>query len=74
MKNTKSNNNLRELGAVLLFQMVVEELAKSKKITINEAIDFFTKSKYYEAIFDFDSGLWKESPFYILELMEDDSF
>lgn len=34
----------------------------------NEAMLKFVSSCVYDALFDFETGIWKESPIYVLEL------
>lgn len=67
-----ANEKLKEFGAVVLMQMMAEKYAKKHNITFNEALRQFTSSKVYDALFDYDgTGLWKESPLYLLSFYEE---
>lgn len=66
------NEKLKEFGAVILMQKMLEKYAKKYKITFNEALEKFISSKVYDALFDYDgTGLWKEGPSYLLNFYEE---
>ena len=65
------NEKLKEFGAVTLMQLMLEKYVEKYKIPMNEALNEFTKSKTYDALFDYDgTGLWKEGPLYLLSFYE----
>ena len=48
----------------------VEELSLREGISYEDALLRFTSSKVYEALFDYDTGIWRESPDYLLNLYD----
>lgn len=72
MRNMSANEKLKEFGAVVLMQMMIEKYAEKHKISFNEALEKFTSSKVYDALFDYDgTELWKEGPSYLLNFYEE---
>ena len=43
-------------------------MAQEKQISYEDALLLFAGSRIYDALFDFDTGIWKESPEYHLDL------
>ena len=65
------DDKLREYGAVTLMQRMLEKYSEKHKVSMDEALNRFAKSKVYNALFDFDgTELWKEGPDYLLDLFE----
>lgn len=58
----------KEACAVITMRETISMLAESKNISYEQAMLKFTDSKIYDALFDFDTGIWKESPIYLLDL------
>lgn len=66
------NEQLKEFGALTLMQLMVEKYSEKYKIPFNDALEKFTSSKTYDALFDYDgTGLWKEGPLYLLNFYEE---
>ena len=60
----------KESCAVELMRDVVEALASRDNISYEEALLRFTKSRVYEALFDYDTGIWREGTDYLLNLYD----
>lgn len=66
------NEQLKEFGALTLMQLMIEKYSEKYKIPFNNALEKFTSSKTYDALFDYDgTGLWKEGPLYLLSFYEE---
>lgn len=61
----------RETCAVLNMRNTVAKIANQQDITYEEALLRFTDSPVYDALFDFETGVWRESPEYLLALWND---
>lgn len=48
----------------------VEALSLREGISYEDALLRFTSSRIYDALFDFDTEIWKESPVYLLNLYD----
>ena len=66
--NDKLTNEQKETCAVIAMRDAVALMAQEKQISYEDALLFFAGSRIYEALFDFDTGIWKESPEYLLDL------
>ena len=60
----------RETCAIIVMRDAVAEIAKQENLSYDEAMVRFVNSRVYEALFDYETGIWKESPVYILDLYE----
>ena len=60
----------RETCAIIVMRDAVAEIAKQENLSYDEAMGRFVSSRVYEALFDYETGIWKESPVYILDLYE----
>ena len=68
--NYKSTDSQKECCAVIAMSEAVETLAAREKISYEEALLRFTSSRAYEALFDFDTEIWKEGSDYLLSLYD----
>lgn len=60
----------KETCAVITMRDMLRKLANREKISYKEALYRFTSSNIYDALFDFDTGIWKEGPEYLLDLYD----
>jgi len=60
----------KNAAAVMVMQRVVEIYSSNQGVTLDEALERFSSSVVYDALFDFETGLWKEGPDYILDLFQ----
>lgn len=58
----------KETCAIITMRDTVAALAKKENISCNEAMMKFKNSCVYDALFDYETGIWMESPVYVLEL------
>lgn len=56
---------------VTVMRRMIEKYAEKEHICFDDAMLLFTQSPVYEALFDYDTGIWKEGPDYLLGLFED---
>ena len=68
MSNYNFTDTQKESCAVSLMRDTVKELALRDTISYEDALLRFTNSKVYETLFDYDTGIWRESPDYLLNL------
>ena len=66
----KSTDSQKECCAVIAMREAVETLAARENISYEEALLRFTSSRAYEALFDFDTEIWKEGSDYLLSLYD----
>lgn len=45
-------------------------LAKRENVLYEEALTRFAESKVYDALFDYETGIWKEDADYLLSLYD----
>ena len=68
--NYNFTDSQKESCAVNMMRDTVEELSIREGISYEEALLRFTSSRVYEALFDFETGIWKESSDYLLNLYD----
>lgn len=68
--NYNFTDSQKESCAVDLMRDTVEVLSLREGISYEEALLRFTSSKIYDTLFDYDTGVWKESPDYLLNLYD----
>ena len=66
--NDKMTTDQKETCAVIPMRDAVALLAQEKQISYEDALLLFADSRIYDALFDYDTGIWKESPEYLLDL------
>lgn len=70
METQKVSDELKEWCASVTMRDMLFNLAKQENITYEEALLKFTASPIYSALYDFETGIWKEGPDYLLDLYE----
>ena len=60
----------KESCAVNLMRDTIEVLSLRDGISYENALLHFTSSKVYDALFDYATGIWRESPDYLLNLYD----
>lgn len=66
--NDKMTTDQKETCAVISMRDAVALLAQERQISYEDALLLFADSRIYDALFDYDTGIWKESPEYLLDL------
>ena len=61
---------LKERTAITVMRMMVMSLAEKRGISFEEALFEFVQSDTYEALFDFETAIWKEGPVYLNSLYQ----
>ena len=64
------NDSQKELCAVDMMREAVGTLSEREGISYEEALLRFTHSRVYDALFDFDTGIWREGSDYLLNLYD----
>ncbi|MCC8051931.1 MAG: hypothetical protein LIO99_03265 [Clostridiales bacterium] len=62
----------KEHCAVNTMRRMLEKYSNENHIDFEEAFLEFASSRTYEAIFDFETGIWKEGPDYFMDLYEEE--
>lgn len=68
--NYNFTDSQKESCAVNLMRDTIEALALRDSISYEDALLRFTSSKVYDALFDYDTGIWKEGTDYLLNLYD----
>lgn len=68
--NYNFTDSQKESCAVSLMRDAVEVLSLRDGITYEDALLRFTSSKVYGALFDYATGVWRESSDYLLNLYD----
>ena len=50
---------------------MIEKYSEKNNIPFEDAFFDFTKSPIYELLFDYESGVWREGPDYLMALYEE---
>lgn len=69
MDNAISNKQ-KNAAAIMVMQRVLEIYSEKEAISLDEALMRFSNTPIYNALFDFETGLWMEGPDYILDLIK----
>lgn len=71
--STSSISDKRKNGcAVNLMRSMLVKYAQKHAISFEDAMLQFAESSTYEALFDFDTAIWKEGPDYLLGIYEEE--
>lgn len=70
ISNYNFTDSQKESCAVSLMRDTIEALSLRDGISYEEALLYFTSSKVYAALFDYDTGIWKEGTDYLLNLYD----
>lgn len=68
--NDNFTDSQKESCAVTAMRDAVISLSAREGIPYEEALLRFTSSRVYDALFDYGTGIWKESPDYLLSLYD----
>ena len=68
ISKNKLTEKQKETCAIITMRDTIAALADEEHISYDEAMLKFVSSCVYDALFDFETGIWKESPIYVLEL------
>ena len=68
----KIDESTKEMSAVYIMELMLSDYAKKHSISFDEAMKLFVFSNTYKVLFDYETGVWKEGPNYILGLFENE--
>lgn len=68
--NRSFTETQKESCAVGAMRDTVQALCARERIPYEDALLRFTGSRIYGALFDFETGIWRESPEYLLNLYD----
>ena len=60
-----------ESCAVSTMRRMIEKYAEKTGVPFEDAFFRFTKSCIYDALFDYETGIWMEGPDYLMGLYEE---
>lgn len=66
----QATDSQKECCAVIAMREAIKTLSLREKISYEEALLHFTSSRAYEALFDFDTEIWKEGSDYLINLYD----
>lgn len=69
--NNITTEKQMETCAISTMRRMVEKYAEKTAVPFEEAFFRFTNSCIYEALFDFETGIWMEGPDYLMALYEE---
>lgn len=70
MQNNHFSDSQKESCALEIMRDAISELSTRDNISYEEALYLFANSKVYDALFDFETGIWRESADYLLNLYD----
>lgn len=71
ISNSAVTENQMESCAVSTMRRMIEKYSAKNSISFEEAFFQFTTSYIYDALFDYETGIWMEGPDYLMNLYED---
>lgn len=69
--NSPITEREKEYCAVTVMRRAVEKYAQTHGKNFDDAMFLFANSPVYEALFDYDTGIWREGPDYLVALLEE---
>lgn len=70
ISNHEMTNDQREACAIVTMRDTIGSLAQREKISYEDAMIKFTNSRVYDALFDYDTGIWREGSDHLLYLYD----
>ena len=64
------NDRTKEASALASMQRMLEKYAAKYNVPFEEAMEQYASSESYSALFDYNTGLWREGPDYLLAWFE----
>lgn len=71
MSNDKISEKRKNGCAVELMRHMLVKYSQKKSISFDAALLQFTSSSAYDALFDFETAIWREGPDYLMQVFED---
>ena len=70
MHDTTVTSQQKEATAITVMRCMLLAYAEDRRISFEQALLEFAKSETYEALFDYETDIWKEGPAYLREFYE----
>ena len=71
ISNNPVTESQMESCAISTMRRMIEKYSEKNFIPFEEAFFQFTNSYIYDALFDYETGIWMEGPDYLMNLYED---
>ncbi len=71
LSNNPATESQMESCAISTMRRMIEKYSDKNSIPFEEAFFQFTKSRIYNALFDYATGIWMEGPDYLMDLYEE---
>ena len=72
MSTNQVSDKRKDACAVNLMRSMLVKYAQKHHCSFEDIMLQFTESATYEALFDFDTAIWKEDPDYLLDVYEEE--
>ncbi|MCD8154306.1 MAG: hypothetical protein LUF78_06440 [Clostridiales bacterium] len=72
VRDNAVSDRQKEHCAVNTMRRMLEKYANKKHVDFEDVFLEFASSRTYAAIFDFETGIWKEGPDYFMDLYEEE--
>ncbi|MCD8120458.1 MAG: hypothetical protein LUE29_13460 [Lachnospiraceae bacterium] len=72
VRDNAVSDRQKEHCAVNTMRRMLEKYSIEKQVEFEDAFLKFASSRTYAAIFDFETGIWKEGPDYFMDLYEEE--
>ena len=69
-RNDKITDQTKEACAIETMRYMLQKYALDQDVSFEEAFFTFSVSKIYDALFDFETEVWKEGPDYLRSLFD----
>jgi hypothetical protein len=69
--NNPITERQKESCAISTMRRMIEKYSEKTKIPFEDAFFKFTESYVYDALFDYETGIWMEGPDYLMDLYEE---
>lgn len=70
-ESSRISDKEKEYCAVSVMRRMAEKYAAKNKMNFEDALLLFTGSSVYDALFDYETDIWKEGPDYLMDLFEE---
>lgn len=71
IQNDTLEDKQKEACAITNMRRMIEKYSEKTGKTFEDVFFQFANSSVYEALFDYDTEIWKEGPDYLMALFED---
>ena len=72
ISNSSITEQQKNATAIRVMRSMLTTYATEKQISFDELLLQFSKSNTYEVLFDFETGVWREGPYYLRALYEEE--